>query len=436
MTPESVSCPYCNSLVLLTRIPDAEQRIRCPRCQEMFPYHNQGNQPGVARASGDTTEGILVHDVDQAPAPDKRRSNRALARLVIATMAVTASVAVIFALSTTSSRRARDNAPESTAVKIPIVAPAKLAGLSYIPADVDFVAGIHVAELMDQPSTAHILLNLRSQNSYHLQELERSTGLKLEDIDHLVIAANIFRFRPIIVVKTRLRYDKEEVQIALQARPRKEQGQRSVYPFAIKGLAIPWDTASVWFADERTLVFYGFTLNGPNDAPLAPDPSVERLPVSMHEILVGKLNAGTQVWCIGRVEEWEKIRTLLLLARASLPALALLPEKALSVFSGTRAITASIQCNETIARYHFEAGCKDEAAAKKFDDWLSSLAKDWEKQGSLPFLTPQSQEFADELRKTVTHQQKTEWVIVEGTSAIGPRDTSPQRSNSGRISFE
>src|SRR5438132_1039998 len=38
MMPETLSCPYCNSLVLLPRLPGPDQQIRCPRCQEAFLY--------------------------------------------------------------------------------------------------------------------------------------------------------------------------------------------------------------------------------------------------------------------------------------------------------------------------------------------------------------------------------------------------------------
>src|SRR5437870_1517427 len=106
MTPESVSCPVCTSLVLLTRITDPVQL------------------------------------------------------------------------------------PEGAAAKIPMMPPAKLAGLGYIPADVDFLAGIHVAELMDQPDTAQILSDLRAQGAFDLVQLARSTSLKLEDIDHIILSAD------------------------------------------------------------------------------------------------------------------------------------------------------------------------------------------------------------------------------------------------------
>jgi len=150
MTPVSLTCPYCNSLVVMPRLPEGDQRIRCPRCQELFPYHGQ---PG-AEATGETRSGsgpsqaMLAAPSAAAVPAGRRLSNRALARIVVAVMALMAAVALLFAWNTTDERRQHDGQKaEEEPEPVPVVAPGKLAGLGYLPADVNWLAGIHVGEL-------------------------------------------------------------------------------------------------------------------------------------------------------------------------------------------------------------------------------------------------------------------------------------------------
>src|SRR2546427_244738 len=136
MTPESLSCPYCNSLVILPRLPEAHQQIRCPRCQEVFPYRGQAGIAGPEHftPASDPAEGTLPDANGQPGSKGQRLTNWALARVVLAVMGLTAGIALIFAWSTTDSRRQRDRSGP-TYGQVPVVAPAKLAGLGYLPSD-------------------------------------------------------------------------------------------------------------------------------------------------------------------------------------------------------------------------------------------------------------------------------------------------------------
>src|SRR5207247_2243454 len=85
----------------------------------------------------------------------------------------------------------------------------------------DALAGTHVAELMAQPETASILRLLRADRAnigiYRLEEL---TGLRLEDLDHVVLGLKMQEAGlPVLAVRTQQPYDEQRVRAALKAKP-------------------------------------------------------------------------------------------------------------------------------------------------------------------------------------------------------------------------
>ena len=97
MTPETLSCPYCNSLVLLPRLPGPDQQIRCPRCQEAFLYLGEGRVAAGGAGSEAITAAFDPASRGSAQTLAGRIKNRRMAKIILAVMAAMAGVAFLFA---------------------------------------------------------------------------------------------------------------------------------------------------------------------------------------------------------------------------------------------------------------------------------------------------------------------------------------------------
>src|SRR5436309_13832282 len=101
MASSMLTCPYCNSLVPAPEHPPQGGRLLCPRCGEAFPYRPLG-----------TDQAGESHPAVAAPAPGPvldtpvwRWSNGAVAAVVLALMALLATVSLTFSLLTVQDRR-------------------------------------------------------------------------------------------------------------------------------------------------------------------------------------------------------------------------------------------------------------------------------------------------------------------------------------------
>jgi len=367
MTPVSLTCPYCNSLVVMPRLPEADQRIRCPRCQELFPYHGQpgAEATGEARSGSGPSQAMLAAPGAAAVSGGRRLSNRALARIVVAVMALMAAVALLFAWHTTDERRLRDGQKGEPAA-VPVVAPAKLTGLGYLPANVNFLAGFHVGELWDKSDTARRTLIALRENITGLQELENSTALRLMDIDHIVVGGNLLRLQVTIVVKTRAPYDQREVRAKLKAEDSSARGSTILYGFPAH-TPLGKQTAYLWCADERTLVFYSHDPARSNDFPLAPEESLKRFPGSMQKALTEQITEVTQAWCLAQTEDLQRFYKSLTQFGVVPPD----PNEEIRVLFGIHSLGAWIRVSGEEVIYHAQADCKDPTAAQKLDGVLA-----------------------------------------------------------------
>src|SRR5690349_8896319 len=133
MAAETLSCPYCNSSVTLVRPAGAGQRLRCPRCHELFPYRGGQDVPAADHAQPlDPAEMIDVLDDRLRRRRSRPLSNRAVALVIVSIMLVMAAIGFTFAWFTTGTRRQRDRAVETLEAASSgtvSVAPAQLAGL-------------------------------------------------------------------------------------------------------------------------------------------------------------------------------------------------------------------------------------------------------------------------------------------------------------------
>src|SRR5262249_11672628 len=134
MAAETISCPYCNSLVTLLRPAGAGQRLRCPRCHELFPYRG-GEEVTQAPDNAyvlDPADTMDRFSGSSSTRPPRSWSNRAVALVIVSIMIAMAALGLTFALFTTESRRQRDRlgeTSEAASSRVVSVAPATLPAL-------------------------------------------------------------------------------------------------------------------------------------------------------------------------------------------------------------------------------------------------------------------------------------------------------------------
>jgi hypothetical protein len=307
-------------------------------------------------------------------------------------MGIMAGVGLVLALMTTSSRREHDtgvsrrpvrNATPDQAVPLAPVrttAPADLPGLRYLPDDTPVVAGLHVAEAR-QSDAGTQLLQLVGAGLGGLKQPEATNGLTAEIVESVVLGLNL---RPggvdnplshlTIVVRTRAPYDATQVRKQLQAAPQPIQHEpgtvqeKQLYP-----LNLPV-AASLWCADERTLVaivrFDGVPPNHEwDDVP--PNRPVGLVLGGLEQRiqrLQERMSKGAQAWVVGDAGQGES--PLKALPRH---ALAVPDRKALDKvrsFAASARMDMDITC--TVA---FD--CEDAAAARE----LESRVQTWGLKG-------------------------------------------------------
>src|SRR5271165_825749 len=225
MTPDPISCPYCNSLVP----PASGPRLTCPRCGESFSHRDQVSTNGPP-----TTEFSATRPAAQAPfagsTPGSQIlsspvSNRTIARIVLGVMALMAAAGLTFALLTVQARRSHDfRGQTQPAPAVRRVLPARLAALGYLPADTKIIAAIHVAEAQLTPSGKMFIDRAAlGGTGVSLADIERDVGISRDNIDHVVLGVRLLDKQlphPILIVQTRQPYDAHQVLLALKARPK------------------------------------------------------------------------------------------------------------------------------------------------------------------------------------------------------------------------
>src|SRR5262249_20700652 len=158
--------------------------------------------------------------------------NRAVLRILFLIMGGMAAAGLAFALWTQHERRKRDATGPTPVVVTP---PLELSSLRYLPGDVDTILGIHVAEILEDPTGRVLLTQLPLPvGNAGFDIIEQWTGLSLEEMDHLVLGLRVEEHilpRVTLVVQTRRPMDTKKVVAALKAKSASKQGKKYVYPF-------------------------------------------------------------------------------------------------------------------------------------------------------------------------------------------------------------
>jgi hypothetical protein len=237
-----------------------------------------------------------------------------VARLFLGIMAGMAVLGLVYALFTKDFRRANDKRKGRPGEEAPLVTPgprttppAELAGLGYLPADSAVVAGLHLAELLHDPEGKQLWEKVRGGPAGPaLKFVEDRTGLKPEEIDHLVLGASPGEGPPglVVVVRTVRPYSSEALARALEpAKPLQFRG-RPVYRFQLSEFI---GHGLLFRASDDTLVMHLGLLPaalGVLDAiPASPRKGSQGLPPTVRSLLADKLERGSLVWTVGSLDD-------------------------------------------------------------------------------------------------------------------------------------
>jgi hypothetical protein len=416
MMPETLSCPYCNSLVLLPRLPGPDQKIRCPRCQEAFLYLGEGRVAAGGAGSEAITAAFDPSSRGSTQTLAGRIKNRRMAQIILAVMAVMAGVAFLFAWYTTPERRRNDH--RAGAGPVVALAPAQLHGLGYLPADCNWITGIHLGELMDGPDTRPLVEHVLRERGA-LEDFEKRVGVPLKNIHHIVLGVRISSLRIVAVVHTREPYEISEVKSArgLNAKKAAPQGKRTLYRYPLMGSQLG---GYFWPADDQTLVF-ALSDRDFQDVPETAGSPVERFAPSLQEVLSKKLSVGTPLWTAAYHDDWSslpgQVTTLAKLAQAfgagAIPAIEPSSKEDKAALAELRTLAAwlHIENNTTI---HLAAQGRDDEGAKELDAYLAAQGL----EAGMLLKSPSGRDDAKPLGKVVSRQRDGDWVQADATTSL------------------
>ena len=392
MTTEPQTCPYCNALVPDSSGTTAGQRVPCPRCGEAFTLRQPQPRGSADLQTAPTNSPSLVGvDLDVDRRLRMRRTNRIVGAMVLGVMGFGAILSLTYALYSQPDRRAHDtrmphkprgpNLIEFPTTP-PSTSPAALEALRWLPADSNVVVGVQVAELRQTDAGRDHLKHLSRIGKIDLNAdlLQRWTGLKVEEVDHLVLgvkADDELLPRMVLVVRTLHPYNADAVRTALQAERLPDANGKTLYKCKPRdgGLA-----PVLWCADERTLVF-GLIAGRLEAVPDKPALGLERLPAEVRALLENRLQSAGPAWAVGYAADWRKTAAAAFLTEKDAAVLAHVHGFAIQLQTEQpTTLLASVQCDNADAAQALE---KRVLAAKPAPD------ADWKAAREGPWLTLQ-----------------------------------------------
>jgi hypothetical protein len=256
-----------------TAIAAGEPRVKAPWGGTDQPAEAQQNPPGI----------------------------RKTALLIVAVMVTMAVVGLGYALWTTKLRRSRDPKPMLDAVTFR--KPLELTGLGYLPKDSHVVVGLHVAEWLADKKAKALLEEPRPPVlDWVVKQAPRITGLPLEQIDHVLLAASFDTPQVAMVVKTRRPYLLEKIAEHAQPANPPLYHDKPLYEISLK----PMGEALVWCVEAKTLLCV-IRLDTPKLENLqglseTPRNTEEVLGAPLHQALKERLRKHQILWGVGRLD--------------------------------------------------------------------------------------------------------------------------------------
>ena len=296
-------CPFCNAVLPSLSSRPAAERLPCPRCGELVPAGRWKVDPSAQADLGGSRAA--------ATAP-VTLGNRKTAFIVLGIMLTMAVIGLSYTLWTTQLRQARHPWMPKKEEPIARRRPLELSGLGYLPKGSQFIAALHVAEMMEDKTAGSALLDEPRPPlvDWILKHVLRTTGLPLERLDHLLVAATLDVHFPqlVVVVKTRIDYDLRDVaKVAKPTRPALHE-EKPLYEYAPDAFL----AAFIWCIDDRTLI-YLFRQDAPDIKHLSglssrPRPIAEIVPAKLRETVGERLPTHQYAWAVGQPDQLGPMR--------------------------------------------------------------------------------------------------------------------------------
>jgi hypothetical protein len=345
------------------------QRIDCPRCGEAFvlrrPEGETGPEPNP--------------DFEPAtpfpPLEPPTRSNRTIALAILGCMVLMAVAGLTLALFTQKARRTHDTgkAQRPRAWPPPVettneeqltpIAPARLAALGYLPGDTTLLAGVRVAEIIESQNGKQLLADPISVGGaeFRFADLEKWTGLKPEEMDHLVVGGRLDVLPPrvTLVVRTRRPYHGGKILAALQAN--RAAGRNGAFTFEVPNLPLKPEFR---FLDSRTVAVGVFPGSLDTVSP-RPHTGIDHLPDDVRLLLQERMKPGGPLWAVATLGEGDRERVAQLLGETRKDLRAALTQ--------VRALGAWLELEPALRAYAV-LQAKDEAGAESLTKLLPNSA--------------------------------------------------------------
>jgi hypothetical protein len=349
MPPATTSCPFCNAAVPVALPLPANRRVTCPRCGELVPVKGEDALAGAAVS--EPTSGA-------APAePPYRRSNRQIGLGVLGLMMFMAAVGLGYALKTVEFRRSNDVKNKDagdTPAPIAEGSPADLAGVGYLPDDVQLIAGVRLAAARQSQAARTMLgrFGLSPDGD------GRVFGFRADDVDHVILGASLKALPPrlTLVLRGRRPIDADAVRTALPAGRAVDHGDKTLY----EARPANGPQGLVWFADDRTVVG-GLVKEHFDKLPPQRNPSPGRFQIPLPELLRNRLDPAALVWAVLHIEPDDA-------TAGALIGLLPLPADERAACADLRDLTVSLRADGPRVALAVQARGRDAAAADRFDD--------------------------------------------------------------------
>jgi hypothetical protein len=404
MDSASISCPYCNAIMPAPGPAATAAAATCPRCGENLPARllqaiaTEPTSPSVG------PDYVTQVNLDSLRAAERRPSKQTIRSVVVGVMGIMALLSFLYAWNTVATRRARDpkmSSPPPPAVER--VPPLELAALGYLPPETSIIAAVHVAQAERTPAGKELLQRFRLGTAISVADLDKWTGIKLNEIDHAVLGVTVDnRVLPpvVLVVQTRRPYDAAQVRQALKVTHTTEQGTKTLHHFTpAVGTKLSF-AAVLWFASPTTVVV-GLAKNDLEKVPDRPATEASQLSGAVRAAIKDRLGQA-DAWLVGHVEKWDAVSLLLGF---------LLEKDSIQTLSRLRTFAFGLQFDDGV-RLNGAARCVDEEATEL-------LVRKW---GRL--VVPEGDALPKELRPMIreladTYQRRVKdgWLEIEARAS-------------------
>jgi hypothetical protein len=200
-------------------------------------------------------------------------------------------------------RRNSQHPPELDRAPIRTLEASKLEGLRYLPVDTNIVAGIHVAELMQEPKSREFLDGLRiAALHFNADRLERWTGLERANIEYVLLGLKIedqLMPRTTVIARSLAPFDVEALRQKLHGVPSAEDPNR--FHFNVVGTKLEAEARAI--PAERLLIV-GLTRADLEAVPAQPHAGLDALNPRLGALLRTRLDRSARLWAVGQVSDW------------------------------------------------------------------------------------------------------------------------------------